>query len=54
MFTVKRTDFIYNGLIYHKGKAMGEWLTTFTVCKDLQALQKVCQIKQEIKLSVCG
>ena len=35
---------LYTGMMYHEEKKVNEWMTTFSVVRDLEVLQQVCNV----------
>ena len=35
---------LYTGMMYHEKKEVNEWMTTFSVVRDLEVLQQVCNV----------
>ena len=33
---------LYTGMMYHEEKKVNQWMTTFSVVRDLEVLQQVC------------
>ena len=35
---------LYTGMMYHEKKEVNQWMTTFSVVRDLEVLQQVCNV----------
>uniref|UniRef100_A0A1X7THA8 Uncharacterized protein n=1 Tax=Amphimedon queenslandica TaxID=400682 RepID=A0A1X7THA8_AMPQE len=40
----KGVTLLYTGMMYHKKKEVNQWMTTFSVVRDLEVLQQVCNV----------
>ena len=41
-YTVTESDIWYTGMMYHEKKTIAQWMTTFSVVRDLEVLKRVC------------
>ena len=41
-YTVTESDIWYTGMMYHEEKMIAQWMTTFSVVRDLEVLKRVC------------
>ena len=42
IYTVSESDIWYTGMMYHEKKMIAQWMTTFSVVRDLEVLKRVC------------
>ena len=47
-------DMLYTGIMYYEKKSVTEWIATFSVVRDLEVLQQVCNVINVIFIGNCS